>query len=56
MRVADEQAPVEAGDLVFIPPKTGHAMRNVGDGPLIYLSATSPPFDRDALERPFRYV
>ena len=56
MRVADEQAPVEAGDLVFIPPKTGHAIRNVGDEPLVYVSATSPPFDRDALERPFRYV
>ena len=56
MRVADEQERVEAGDLVFIPPKTGHAIRNVGDEPLVYVSATSPPFDRDALERPFRYV
>ena len=56
MRVADEQERVEAGDLVFIPPKTGHAIRNEGDEPLIYVSATSPPFDRDALDRPFRYV
>ena len=56
MRVADEQAPVEASDLVFIPPKTGHAIRNEGVEPLVYVSATSPPFDRDALERPFRYV
>jgi len=56
MRVDDEQEPVEAGDLVFIPPKTDHAIRNVGDEPLVYVSATSPPFDRDALERPFRYA
>ena len=56
MRVGDEQESVEAGDLVFIPPKTDHAIRNVGDEPLIYVSATSPPFDRDALERPFRYA
>ena len=56
MRVGDEQESVEAGDLVFIPPKTDHAIRNVGDEPLVYVSATSPPFDRDALERPFRYA
>ena len=56
MRVGDEQESVEAGDLVFIPPKTDHAIRNVGDEPLIYVSATSPPFDRHALERPFRYA
>jgi len=56
MRVGDEQESVEAGDLVFIPPKTGHAIRNDGDEPLVYVSATSPPFDRDALEWPFRYV
>ena len=56
MRVGDEQESVEAGDLVFIPPKTGHAIRNDGDEPLVYVSATSPPVDRDALEWPFRYV
>ena len=56
MRVGDEQESVEPGDLVFIPPKTGHAIRNDGDEPLVYVSATSPPFDRDALKWPFRYV
>ena len=56
MRVGDEQESVETGDLVFIPPKTGHAIRNDGDEPLVYVSATSPPFDRDALKWPFRYV
>ena len=30
--------------------------RNDGDEPLVYVSATSQPFDRDALKWPFRYV
>lgn len=56
MRVGDERQPVEKGDLVFIPPGSGHAIHNNGDQPLVYVSATSPPFDTEALERPFRYT
>jgi mannose-6-phosphate isomerase-like protein (cupin superfamily) len=44
MVVGDEQQDVEAGMLVFIPPGQSHAIRNIGDEKLIYISATSPPF------------
>ena len=31
MKAAGEEREVEAGTLVFIPPGTGHAIRNIGD-------------------------
>jgi mannose-6-phosphate isomerase-like protein (cupin superfamily) len=45
MKAGDEEQDVHAGTAIFIPPGTGHAIRNTGDEPLIYVSATSPPFD-----------
>ena len=45
MRVGDEQQEVGPGTMVFIPPGAGHAIRNTGEQPLVYVSATSPPFD-----------
>ena len=44
MLVGDEEQAVEAGTLVFIPPRTPHAIRNIGDETLVYVSASSPPF------------
>lgn len=44
MRVGDEQQEVGPGTMVFIPPGAGHAIRNTGEEPLVYVSATSPPF------------
>jgi putative monooxygenase len=44
MILGDEQHPVEPGMLVYIPPGTPHAIRNDGPNPLVYVSATSPPF------------
>jgi mannose-6-phosphate isomerase-like protein (cupin superfamily) len=44
MKVGEEEQEVEAGTLVFTPPGTQHAIRNVGDEPLVYVSATAPPF------------
>lgn len=55
MRVDEKRQTVEKGDLIFIPPGTGHAIRNTGHEPLVYVSATAPPFDTEALEWPFRY-
>ncbi len=48
MKVGDEEQEVGPGTMVFIPPGAGHAIRNTGAEPLVYVSATSPPFDLDA--------
>jgi mannose-6-phosphate isomerase-like protein (cupin superfamily) len=48
--LADEEHEVSAGTLVFIPPATPHAIRNDGDEPLVYVSATSPPFPAEVSE------
>ncbi|HEU4760283.1 MAG TPA: cupin domain-containing protein [Dehalococcoidia bacterium] len=45
MRVGDEEREVSAGTLVYVPPRSGHAIRNTGDEPLVYVSATAPPFE-----------
>ena len=55
MSAGDETQQVEAGTLVFIPPGTAHAIRNVGEGPLVYVSATSPPFRLPPPRSPFEY-
>jgi mannose-6-phosphate isomerase-like protein (cupin superfamily) len=44
MKVGGEEREVAAGTLVFIPPGTAHAIRNTGDDPLVFVSATAPPF------------
>jgi mannose-6-phosphate isomerase-like protein (cupin superfamily) len=55
MQVADEMEEVSEGTLVFVPPGAAHAIKNSGDEPLIFVSATSPPFDPEALNAYFRY-
>ena len=55
MIVGDEYREVQAGMLVFVPARTGHAIRNTGNEPLVYVSATSPPFDPAELDAPFQY-
>ena len=55
MRVGDEQQEVVAGTLVFVPPDTPHAIRNTGEEPLAYVSATSPPIDLATLKPVFAY-
>ncbi len=45
MTVGDEQREVAAGTMILVPPRTGHAIRNTGDEPLVYVSATALPFD-----------
>jgi mannose-6-phosphate isomerase-like protein (cupin superfamily) len=44
MKVGGEEQEVAAGTLVFIPPGTDHAIHNTGDEPLVFVSATAPPF------------
>jgi mannose-6-phosphate isomerase-like protein (cupin superfamily) len=45
MKVGSERQEVERGTLILIPPGEIHSIENVGEEPLIYVSATSPPFE-----------
>jgi mannose-6-phosphate isomerase-like protein (cupin superfamily) len=56
MRVDDEEQEVTPGTLAFIPRGASHAIRNTGSEPLVYVSATSPPFDMPASDSVFAYV
>jgi mannose-6-phosphate isomerase-like protein (cupin superfamily) len=47
MKVAGEEEEVTAGTLIFVPPDAPHAIRNTGEEPLAYVSATAPPFGPD---------
>lgn len=55
MVVGDERQEVEAGTLVLVPPGTLHSIRNTGQEALVYVSATSPPFDPPPPDSPFAY-
>jgi len=55
MQVADEMQEVREGTLVFIPPGAAHAIKNTSDEPLVFVSATSPPFDPKELNAYFAY-
>jgi mannose-6-phosphate isomerase-like protein (cupin superfamily) len=50
MKAGDEQQDVGPGTMVFVPPKTDHAIYNRGDEPLLYVSATAPPFELPPVE------
>ena len=43
MLVAGEAEEVAEGDLVFVPPGAGHAIRNSSPDLLVYVSTTTPP-------------
>ncbi|MCB2180911.1 MAG: cupin domain-containing protein [Desulfobulbaceae bacterium] len=49
MQVGDEVSDVHAGDLVFIPSNVIHSMENIGTEKLVYISASVPAFDLEAL-------
>ena len=55
MQIGEEMEEVGEGTLVFIPPGAAHAIKNTGDEPLIFISATSPPFDPKELDGYFAY-
>ena len=55
MQIGDEMEEVGEGTLVFIPPGAAHAIKNTGDEPLVFVSATSPPFDPKELDGYFAY-
>jgi len=45
VRVGEETAELAAGDLVWVPPNAQHGIENIGDEPLRYLSAATPPLE-----------
>jgi len=49
--VGDERETVGEGTMILIPPDTDHAIRDPGDEMLLYVSATSPPFEADDVGR-----
>jgi mannose-6-phosphate isomerase-like protein (cupin superfamily) len=55
MLAGSEEREVLEGTMIFIPPRTPHAIRNASDEPMTYVSATAPPFDADALGAAFAY-
>jgi mannose-6-phosphate isomerase-like protein (cupin superfamily) len=55
MRVGPDEQLVVPGMLVLVPPATAHSIRNVGDEPLVYVSATAPPFENAELGSELRY-
>jgi len=55
MSVGDEEQAVEAGTLIFVPPGSGHCIRNSGAEPLVFVSAASPVIDVNALDEVFQY-
>jgi len=55
MQVADEMQEVGEGTLLYIPPGAAHAIKNTSDEPLVFVSATSPPFNPKELSEYFAY-
>jgi mannose-6-phosphate isomerase-like protein (cupin superfamily) len=55
MQVGDETEEVGEGTLVVIRPGAPHAIKNTGEELLVFVSATSPPFNPEALDAYFRY-
>lgn len=55
MHVGGDMQEVREGTLVFIPPGAAHAIKNASDQPLVFVSATSPPFDPSELDGYFAY-
>lgn len=49
MRVGAEISDVQPGELVYIPANTVHAIENTGNEKLVYVSASVPAFDLEAL-------
>ena len=56
MTVGDETREVGPGTVILVPPDTGHSIRNTGEERLVFISATSPPFDMPPSDSPFAYT
>lgn len=47
LRIGDEECQVEAGDCAVIPPGTVHRVENTGEGDLVIVCASSPPYSHE---------
>ena len=56
MTVGDVTREVGPGTTVLVPPDTRHSTRNTGEERLVFISATSPPFDMPPSDSPFAYT
>ena len=56
MTVGDETKEVGPGTAILVPPQTGHSIRNIGEERLVYVSATSPPFEMPPVDSQFAYL
>ena len=55
MAAGDETEEVGPGTVVLVPPGTSHSIRNTGEEPLVFISATSPPFEMPPAGSAFAY-
>ena len=55
MTVGEETQKVGPGTSILVPPDTRHSIRCVGEERLVFISATSPPFDMPASDSAFAY-
>ena len=55
MRDGTAAREVGPGSIVFIPPGTDHSIQNIGKEPLVYISATFPPFEMPVSGSTFAY-
>ena len=55
MTVGDETVEVGPGAAILVPPGAEHSIRNVGEERLVFVSATSPPFDMPPENSPLAY-
>ena len=55
MTVGEERQEVVPGTAILVPPDTPHSIRCVGDERLVFVSATSPPFEMPPGDSPFAY-
>ena len=56
MTVGEETREVGPGTAILVPSDTPHSIRCVGDERLVFVSATSPPFDMPAEGSLFAYA
>ncbi len=49
MQVGEDFTSVKTGDLIYIPSNATHGIENIGSEKLVYLSASVPAFDLEAL-------
>jgi mannose-6-phosphate isomerase-like protein (cupin superfamily) len=47
MILGDERKAVGPGDGIMIPPGIPHRIRNIGEGPLVFLCCCSPPYSHE---------